>query len=863
MYFGRLIIAGLLIGLFVMNNGRKLEDNDDEIFYSGNDLVTYQAYNTTSVMFILASISIVGTAFAIIILHTNIRIMKYEIDSGLHHTVSCWLSLVLVDLPVYLLASVILATIVWALLGNYKNHYHTYIGIMVLITIAGYSLALAVVVYSKTSSAAMLYYSFYGSFSILFTGFLQTIPDLPGLWSWITTAAFSRWAFEALLLQEYQNSPNYHEYLDQFGFDGQDSSVQFCIEWLIVWCIALQAVIVIGLFPPIYDTNFFKERYGNRSQNNRRLIQEALEMDEDDVVMVEELDSNTDRNRHAGSILITSPLVRGNMSVERVNPAAELNLLKEIRPINLKSQVVLTFENLNYTDHMLLDMPLLWGDEDSIGDSPRSSISSASNAMPTSAPTAFSYQHHKLEPLLQNISASVKPGQSCCILDSSDRAVGKILLQILSSSTKNINHHQRIGISLPGKLTGKVSLLDQQVKKASFVNSVYIPFGDYIDYYHNPNYTELPSSLTVKEVLVYSALLRRTDQTSFSMLRSAAEKVYSQISGRSSSSSRRPSSFSQTQSVIDAPDDDKGLDRIDMIGKSKDLMDRVNEIITIMGLTLVSNTIIGSTSSRAKGILASQLRCLSIAVELVNRPNLIFLEDPFYGLDWFDCQAVSVSIQNLSKNGRTIIASLERPRSSAVFGFDQMLLLGSGLLLYNGLSVRAASYFENIGYEKRWDQSPLEFILDVALDKGKLKQVKASSQKSSASSTGHGLSYHGSVHVFSLEDLAELCSNNRGSFSSSRRAHQHPASNPSSMHIDHASLPYPEKSEDDPSSLKAFQAAIGPTARVLLNRGFYVTFSNVSVFFLCVSRLTNISCLYAPCRKRGLHCIGLSSLSPG
>lgn len=58
-------------------------------------------------------------------------------------------------------------------------------------------------------------------------------------------------------------------------------------------------------------------------------------------------------------------------------------------------------------------------------------------------------------------------------------------------------------------------------------------------------------------------------------------------------------------------------------------------------------------------------------------------------------------------------------------------------MLYAGKSVDAVDYFENgIGFYRRFDQGPLEFILDIANERGKLKPVPVSNvEKNSSADT--------------------------------------------------------------------------------------------------------------------------------
>lgn len=93
----------------------------------------------------------------------------------------------------------------------------------------------------------------------------------------------------------------------------------------------------------------------------------------------------------------------------------------------------------------------------------------------------------------------------------------------------------------------------------------------------------------------------------------------------------------------------------------------------------------------------AQLRCLTIAVEIVNRPGLIFLEDPFGGLEWHDAEQIAQVLQSLARGGRTVVCSVPRPWQRLMSIATDVMLLGSGLLIYSGKANAVGEYFENIG----------------------------------------------------------------------------------------------------------------------------------------------------------------------
>ena len=76
-------------------------------------------------------------------------------------------------------------------------------------------------------------------------------------------------------------------------------------------------------------------------------------------------------------------------------------------------------------------------------------------------------------------------------------------------------------------------------------------------------------------------------------------------------------------------------------------------------MSFESVSVLGAAGSR--NLSPSQLRCLTIAVELVNKPSIIFLEEPTYLLDWYHSTVVTNAIKMLAAGGRTVITTISKP----------------------------------------------------------------------------------------------------------------------------------------------------------------------------------------------------------
>ena len=126
--------------------------------------------------------------------------------------------------------------------------------------------------------------------------------------------------------------------------------------------------------------------------------------------------------------------------------------------------------------------------------------------------------------------------------------------------------------------------------------------------------------------------------------------------------------------------------------------DRVDEIITALGLCDAQHTLIGD--ARTRGVSGGERKRVSIGVELLQNPSLLFLDEPTSGLDAFQALNVLQKIKAQCRAGTTVIVSIHQPRSSLFALFDHLILLSfGGNVVYDGAAGQAAvDYFRSMGF---------------------------------------------------------------------------------------------------------------------------------------------------------------------
>ncbi|KAG5014997.1 hypothetical protein JHK85_021133 [Glycine max] len=122
--------------------------------------------------------------------------------------------------------------------------------------------------------------------------------------------------------------------------------------------------------------------------------------------------------------------------------------------------------------------------------------------------------------------------------------------------------------------------------------------------------------------------------------------------------------------------------------------ERADFTIREMGLQDAINTRIGGWG--VKGISGGQKRRVSICIEILTRPGLLFLDEPTSGLDSAASYYVMKRIATLDKKDdvhRTVIASIHQPSSEVFQLFDNLCLLSSGRTVYFGPASAAKEFF--------------------------------------------------------------------------------------------------------------------------------------------------------------------------
>ncbi|KAJ1435974.1 P-loop containing nucleoside triphosphate hydrolase [Sesbania bispinosa] len=125
----------------------------------------------------------------------------------------------------------------------------------------------------------------------------------------------------------------------------------------------------------------------------------------------------------------------------------------------------------------------------------------------------------------------------------------------------------------------------------------------------------------------------------------------------------------------------------------------IEEVIELVELHSVRNFIVGLPG--IDGLSTEQRKRLTIAVELVANPSIIFMDEPTTGLDARAAAVVMRTVRNTVDTGRTVVCTIHQPSIDIFEHFDELLLMKrGGQVIYGGPlgrnSEKLIGYFEAI-----------------------------------------------------------------------------------------------------------------------------------------------------------------------
>ncbi|KAJ4744866.1 ABC transporter G family member 2 [Rhynchospora pubera] len=139
--------------------------------------------------------------------------------------------------------------------------------------------------------------------------------------------------------------------------------------------------------------------------------------------------------------------------------------------------------------------------------------------------------------------------------------------------------------------------------------------------------------------------------------------------------------------------------------------ERVSKLIELLGLGLVASAIVGDEGKR--GISGGERRRVSIGVDIVHDPTILFLDEPTSGLDSTSAFMVVKVLQDIARRRSIVMMSIHQPSSRILGLLDHVLFLCKGTTVFDGPPASLPLFFSEFGRSIPEDQNRAEFVLDL------------------------------------------------------------------------------------------------------------------------------------------------------
>ena len=103
-----------------------------------------------------------------------------------------------------------------------------------------------------------------------------------------------------------------------------------------------------------------------------------------------------------------------------------------------------------------------------------------------------------------------------------------------------------------------------------------------------------------------------------------------------------------------------------------------------------------------------------IAIELVDDPKILFLDEPTTNLDIVASTQCIQFLKDITNEGRTIIFTIHQPCASMLHLFDHIYALNNGNCIYQGSSENLLTFLDEIGLPCPPTYNSTDFLMEIA-----------------------------------------------------------------------------------------------------------------------------------------------------
>ncbi|XP_034670136.1 ATP-binding cassette sub-family G member 1 [Drosophila subobscura] len=135
--------------------------------------------------------------------------------------------------------------------------------------------------------------------------------------------------------------------------------------------------------------------------------------------------------------------------------------------------------------------------------------------------------------------------------------------------------------------------------------------------------------------------------------------------------------------------------------------ERVKSILEAIGMYENRHTRTGQLSG-------GQKKRLAIALELVNNPPVLILDEPTTGLDSFTSNQLINLLKKLAIEGRTVICTIHQPTALTFAMFDYLYAIAEGKCIYAGGSQNLLPFLGALNMHCPEYYNPADYLMEIA-----------------------------------------------------------------------------------------------------------------------------------------------------
>ncbi|XP_076947148.1 ABC transporter G family member 20-like [Bidens hawaiensis] len=137
---------------------------------------------------------------------------------------------------------------------------------------------------------------------------------------------------------------------------------------------------------------------------------------------------------------------------------------------------------------------------------------------------------------------------------------------------------------------------------------------------------------------------------------------------------------------------------------------RVQVLIDQLGLRNCAKTIIGDEGHR--GVSGGERRRVSIGIDIIHDPIVLFLDEPTSGLDSTSAFMVVKVLQRIAQSGSVVIMSIHQPSYRIMSLLDKLIFLSRGQMVFSDKTSKLPEFFAEFGNPIPEHEDRTEFALD-------------------------------------------------------------------------------------------------------------------------------------------------------